>query len=82
MSLWCIADLLRSDSLFRIMESTFAEMNSPLLEKGIDGIRIALAKVCHLEDTSTTENNPYFKAAHVASEIQRLPENQVTIGQT
>ncbi|KAL6689928.1 hypothetical protein J3F84DRAFT_405579 [Trichoderma pleuroticola] len=82
MALWCIANPLRSDSLFRIMESTFAEMNSPLPEKGIDGMFIALAKVCHLEDSSTTDNSPYFKAAHAVSEIQRLPDNQVTIGQT
>ncbi|PKK48018.1 hypothetical protein CI102_5521 [Trichoderma harzianum] len=82
MSLWCLANPLRSDSLFRIMESTFAEMNSPLPEKGIDGMLIVLACVCHLEDSSTTENNPYFKAAHAVSRIQRLPDNQVTIGQT
>lgn len=82
MALWCIANPLRSDSLFHILESTFAQMNSPLPEKGIDGMLVALATVCHLEDSSTTENSPYFKAAHAVSEIQRLPDNQVTIGHT
>ncbi|KAL7785462.1 hypothetical protein V8C43DRAFT_325313 [Trichoderma afarasin] len=82
MALWCIANPLRSDSLFRILESTFAQMNSPLPEKGIDGMLVALATVCHLEDSSTTENSPYFKAAHAVSEIQRLPDSQVTIGHT
>ncbi|KAL7906631.1 hypothetical protein GGI35DRAFT_487748 [Trichoderma velutinum] len=82
MSLWYIANPLRPESLFRVMASTFAQMNCPPPEKGIDGMFIALAEVCCLEDSSTTENSPYFKAAHAVSEIQRLPESQVTIGQT
>jgi hypothetical protein len=82
MSLWRIANPLRSDSLFRVMASTFAQMHSPLPEKGIDGITRGLAIVCHLEDSSTAENNPYFNAAHAVSQIQDLPDSQVTTGQT
>jgi hypothetical protein len=67
MSLWRIANPLRPDSLFRIMASTFAQMHSPLPEKGIDGITRDLAIVCHLEDSSTAENNPYFNAAYAVS---------------
>lgn len=82
MSLWRIADPLRPDSLFHIMAPTFARMHSPLPEKGIDGIKRCLAIVCHLEDSSTAENNPYFNAAHALSQIQDLPDSQVTTGQT
>jgi hypothetical protein len=69
MSLWRIADPLRRDSLFRVMASTFAQMHLPLPEKGIDGITRGLAIVCHLEDSSTAENNPYFNAAYAVSQI-------------
>jgi len=82
MSLWGIASPLRPDSLFRVMASTFAQMHSPLQEKGIDEITRGLAIVCHFDDSSTAENNPYFNAAHAVSQIQDLPDSQVTIGQT
>ncbi|KAI1746486.1 hypothetical protein F4782DRAFT_524336 [Xylaria castorea] len=80
MSLWRIINPLRSDSLFRIMASTFAHMHTPLPEKGIDGIPIALATVCHLEDSSTAENNPYLNTAHAIAQIQGLSDSQVTTG--
>ena len=82
MSLWRITNPLRPDSLFRVMAGTFAQMNSPLPEEGLDGVPRALAIVCHLEHSSTAENNPYFNAAHAVSQIQDLPDNQVTVGQT
>jgi hypothetical protein len=82
MSLWHITNPLRPDSLFRVMAGTFAQMNSPLLEEGLDGVPRALAIVCHLEHSSTAENNPYFNAAHAVSQIQDLPDNQVTVGRT
>lgn len=82
MSLWRIANPLRPDSLFSIMASTFAQMHSPLPEKGIEGITKGLDTVCHLDDSSTAESNPYFNAAHALSRIQDLPDHQVTIGKT
>jgi len=82
MSLWCIANPLRPDSTPRVMASTYAQMHSPLPEKGIGGIKRDLATVCLLEDSSTAENNPYFNAAHAVSLIQDLPDSEVTIGQT
>jgi hypothetical protein len=82
MSLWRIANPLRPDSLFRVMAPTFAQMNSPLPEKGINGIKVDLAMVCHLDDSSTAENNPYFNAAHAVSLIQDLPDSELTTGQT
>ncbi|XXH04252.1 hypothetical protein Hte_010666 [Hypoxylon texense] len=82
MSLWDMTNPLRPDSLFRVMAATFADMNSPLPEKGIDGIPRALARACHLKDSSTAENNPYFHAAHALSQLQDLPDSQVTVGQT
>ncbi|KAF1844468.1 uncharacterized protein K460DRAFT_318061 [Cucurbitaria berberidis CBS 394.84] len=82
MSLWPVINPLRPDSLFRVMAGTYAQMNSPMLEEGIDGISKALAFVCHLEDSSTAENNPYFSAAHALSQIQNLPDSQITVGLT
>lgn len=82
MSLWRITNPLRPESLFRVMAPTFAQMHSPLPEKGVDGIPRGLAIVCDLEDSSTAENNPYLNAAHAVSQIQDLPDSQVTIGQT
>ncbi|KAI1741317.1 hypothetical protein F4680DRAFT_73426 [Xylaria scruposa] len=82
MSLWRIINPLRSDSIFRVMASAFADMNTPLPKKGIDGIPRALAIVCHLDDLSTAENNPYFNAAHAIAQIQGLSDSQVKTGHT
>ena len=81
MSLWRITNPLRPDSLFHILAPIYAQMYSPLPEKGIDGISRGLAIACQLDDSSTAENNAYFNAAHAASQIQALPDSQVTIGQ-
>jgi len=80
MSLWHIVNPLRPDSLFRVMAATFAQMSSPLPERGIDGIPRALAAMCQLKDSSTAKSNPYFCAAHAVSQILDLPD--VTTGPT
>ncbi|KAJ5837079.1 hypothetical protein N7447_003105 [Penicillium robsamsonii] len=82
MSLWHTVNPLRPDSLFCVMAATYAQMDSPLPEGGIEGIPKALAAVCSLEESSTAENNPYFHAAHAVSRILGLPDSQVTIGLT
>ncbi|KAL4782798.1 hypothetical protein BJX76DRAFT_368892 [Aspergillus varians] len=82
MSLWPMVNPLRPDSLFRVMAATYAQMNSPLPEAGIDGIPRALAAVCNLRDSSTPETNPYFHAAHAVSQILGLPDSEVKTGQT
>ncbi|KAK2592626.1 hypothetical protein QQS21_009691 [Conoideocrella luteorostrata] len=82
MSLWHKVNPLRSDSLFRVMAATYADMNSPLPEGGIDGIPRALAAVCSLDDSSTAETNPYFHVAHAVSHILDISDSEVTTGQT
>ncbi|KAJ5289487.1 uncharacterized protein N7443_009740 [Penicillium atrosanguineum] len=82
MALWHIVNPLRSDSLFRVMAATFADMYSPLPERGIDGIPRALAAMCLLNDSSMAKNNPYFYPAHAVSQTLDLPDNRVTTGQT
>ncbi|KAL4889329.1 hypothetical protein BDV59DRAFT_210379 [Aspergillus ambiguus] len=81
MALWHTVDPLRPDSIFSVMAATFAQINSPLPERGIDGIPRALAATCLLNDSST-ESNPYFHAAHAVSQILDLPDDEVTTGQT
>lgn len=81
MSLWHIVNPLRSDSLFRVMAATYADMNSPLPERGTDGIPRALAAMCLLTGSSTSKNNPYFYAAHAVSRMLDLPDSEVTTGQ-
>lgn len=81
-SLWQVVNPLRSDSLFRVMAPTFAHMHSPLPARGIDSIPSALVAVCGLKDSSTAETNPYFHAAHAVSQIQDLPDGEVTTGHT
>lgn len=80
MSLWHIVNPLRPDSIFCVMAATYAHMQSPLPEIGISGVPRALAAVCHLKDSSTAENNPYFYAAHAVAEIVDLPDGKVKTG--
>ncbi|KAJ5913816.1 hypothetical protein N7504_002699 [Penicillium tannophilum] len=80
MALWNIVNPLRPDSLFNVMAATYAHMDSPLPESGIDGIPSALAAICLLHESSTAKNNPYFCAAHAVSQILNLPDSGVTTG--
>lgn len=80
MALWHIVNPLRPDSIFHVMAATYAHMNSPLPERGIDDIPPTLAAVCHLNDLSTAENSLYFNAAHAVSQLLRLPDSEVTTG--
>ncbi|KAH8648642.1 hypothetical protein BX600DRAFT_117181 [Xylariales sp. PMI_506] len=82
MSLWRLANPLRPDSLFSVMASTYAQMHAPMPEKGIDGVPAALAFLCHLDDSSTAKNSPYFEAAHAVALIQALPDSEVRTGHT
>ncbi|KAI1308041.1 hypothetical protein F5Y03DRAFT_405255 [Xylaria venustula] len=82
MSLWRMANPLRSNSLFCVMAPVYAHMYLTFPEKGIDGIPRALASVCNLEDTSTADNNPYFNAAHAISHTYALLDSQVSTGHT
>lgn len=45
-------------------------------------IKSSLATLCHLEDSSTAENNSYFNAAHGLSQIPNMPDKQVAAGKT
>lgn len=82
MSLWHIVNPLRSDSIFCVMAATYAQMHSPLPERGVDGIPESLAAICHLDSSSTAQSNPYFDAAHSVSQILVLPDSEVRTGQT
>lgn len=82
MSLWRMVNPLRQDSIFRVMAETFAQMQSPLPERGIGGIPTILAAVCNLKDSSTAGTSLYFHPAHAVSVILDLPDNEVTTGHT
>jgi hypothetical protein len=82
MALWDMVNPLRPDSIFHVMEATFAQMASPLPERGTHGIPEPIAVVCHLDDPSTAETNPYFHAAYAVSQILCLPDDEVTTGPT
>ena len=82
MSLWHIVNPLRPDSLFHVMAATFAQMDSPLPERGIDGIPRSLAAICLLNESSTATNNLYFNVAHAVSQLLDLPDSKVTTGQS
>ncbi|KAL4765777.1 uncharacterized protein BDW70DRAFT_126669 [Aspergillus foveolatus] len=82
MALWDSVNPLRPDSLFRVMAATFAQINAPLPERGIDGIPGSLAGVCRLDSATTAQDNPYFEAAHAVSAILNIPDSKVTTGKT
>ncbi|RAH85732.1 C6 finger domain protein [Aspergillus japonicus CBS 114.51] len=80
MALWHIVDPLRPDSVFRVMAPTFAQMNTPLPQRGVHGIPRAVAALCVLHEGSTATENPYFEAAHAVAQILDLPDTRVTTG--
>jgi hypothetical protein len=82
MSLWRIVDPLRPDSLFSVMAPTYAQMDTPLPERGIDGMLMPLASVCGLGGSDTAGSSPYFSAAHAVSKTLAIPDSQFSTGHT
>lgn len=80
MSLWHAVNPLRPDSIFSVMAETYKHMSAPLPNEGRDGIPGALAAVCGLGSSSTTDDNPYLHPAHAVTRILRLPDAKVTTG--
>ena len=81
MSLWNILNPLRPDSLFHALADTYALMQLPLPEAGIEGLPAELAALCSLQSSDTAESNPYFHAAHALSRSLCLPDNEITTAQ-
>lgn len=82
MALWDTVNPLRPDSLFHVMAATYAQMYSPLPERGTEGVPMALRKLSHLDSSSTVENNPYFHAVHGVSRILDIADDELTTGPT
>lgn len=80
-SLWSVFDPMRPDSIFRVLATTYAQMHSPLPGRGIDGIPSPLTRICKLQHSSTAETSPFFLAAHAVSQLQEVPDHELTIGQ-
>ncbi|KAM0715779.1 hypothetical protein Q7P37_008293 [Cladosporium fusiforme] len=80
MSLWSVFDPLRPDSIFRVLTTTYAQMHSPLPDRGTGGMSESLAKICCLDHFSTPETSPYFLAAHAVSQLLGIPSQEVTVG--
>jgi len=75
-TIWNLTDPLRPGGLFRAMAHEYAQLNLELPPVGADGIPPALAEVCNMGALCNKENNPYFVAAHVLAQLQRLPHKE------
>ncbi|KAH7026657.1 uncharacterized protein B0I36DRAFT_434047 [Microdochium trichocladiopsis] len=88
MSLWPIANPIRPESIFSIMNPVYEVMFEPLPTSGAEGIHPALAAVCGLdpgnsggEGTSMT-TQPFFHPCHAVCRLLTFPDVDVTIGHT
>ncbi|KAI2793619.1 hypothetical protein POX_a00200 [Penicillium oxalicum] len=82
MSLWNIVNPLRPDSIFHVMSTTFQQMQSPLPEGNTDDLLPELLAMCHIDQWTNPENNPYLHAVSALSVIMNVPDRQLTMGQT
>ena len=82
MSLWNTVNPLRPDSLFNVMAPTYAQMYSPLPDRGIAGIPADLAAACGLSSTSAVWSDPCLHAAHAVSRLLNVPDDEVSVGHT
>lgn len=82
MALWGTVQPMRTGSIFRVFEDTYADMYAPMPASGILGISPTLASLCSLNDNSTAQNNSYFAPAHAVSLLYRLSAAQqsITVG--
>lgn len=71
-AVWRLTNPLRLDSIFRSMAGEYASFNLPIPPSGTVGISAALSLVCGLNDFSNRDNNPYFVAAHVLTQLQQF----------
>jgi hypothetical protein len=79
MAVWRATDPLRPGSMFHAMSDEYARLFAPIPKSGISGIPPVLSLLCHLNGSSTAENNPYFAAVHCVSLLFGLSADKVTI---
>jgi hypothetical protein len=79
--IWKITDPLRADSVFRLMgpehHKDFLPTYPTMLE--LDALPSELVRLCGLDATSTTDNNPYYAAASVLASLMNIECNRCTI---
>jgi hypothetical protein len=80
MALWHLVNPLRPESVFRAMSETFASMHLPVPAKGINGVPVELVQLCGLDESSTQENNLYFRIVHGLSRLLAMPKSGDSLG--
>jgi hypothetical protein len=79
-ALWQLSNPMRPNSVFRVVSDTFA-FNQRLPTRGIAGVSTKLAKLCGLDESSTTKNNTYFGFVHALSRLLEVPNGEAPLGQ-
>lgn len=72
--IWDLTDPLRSGGIFSTMAHEYAQRHIELPTAGDSGLPSSLAQVCNISSLSNKENNPYFVAAHLLVQMQRLSD--------
>ena len=57
------------------MTDEYADMYLEMPHVGVEGLEPALASICGLDSSSNGENNPYFTAAHIVSQLDFAEPN-------
>lgn len=77
--LWRLANPMRPSSVFCTMSDTFLH-NQPLPTRGAYGVSVKLAELCRLDESSTSENSPYFGFVHALSRLLEVPKGEASLG--
>jgi hypothetical protein len=78
--LWRLANPMRPLSVFRDISETFIHTQR-LPTRGADGVSVGLAKLCGLDGSSTSKNNPYFGFVHALSRLLEGSSGEASLGQ-
>ena len=79
MAIWNLTNPLRPGSMFQALSEEYAQWFSPIPSIGIDGVPSALVLLCDLDLSSTAETSPYFAAVHTLAQLQKMPNDEITM---
>lgn len=68
-AIWELADVLRSKGIFRNMAEDLREMYAPLPATPIQGVPATLLRICHLSQSSSAADNPYYTAVRTLAPL-------------
>lgn len=77
--IWELTNPLRESSIFHPMAPVYSQLRAPLRSSGLANVPSVLQKLCSIDETSTSENNPYYTAVQALAHLAKFTREKAPI---